>query len=56
MPDGAAILAIRDALKANLFLQLRHVANTAVFDCPQRRGRESSLLMLLARAQKFRRP
>jgi hypothetical protein len=56
VPDGAAIFAISDALQADLFLQLCHGANAAVFDFPQRRGGKSSLPMLLASAQKFRRP
>ena len=56
VPDGPAIFAIRDALQADLFFQLRHIANTAVFDFPQRRGREFAFLMLFASAQKFPRP
>src|SRR5262249_57146332 len=56
VPNGAAIFAIRDGLQADLFLHLGHIANTAVFELPQRLGGESSLLMLLASAQKFRRP
>src|SRR5262245_42077315 len=55
MPNSAPIFAVRDALHADLFLQLGHIANTAVFNFPQRLGGESSLLMLLASAQKFRR-
>jgi hypothetical protein len=56
VPNGAAIFAIRDALQTDLFLQFRHVADRAVFDFPQGLGGESSLLILLASAQKIRRP
>src|SRR4030095_121629 len=56
VPNGATIFAVRDGLQADLFLQLRHVSDRAVFDFPQGLGGESSLLILLASAQKFRRP
>jgi len=56
VPDGPAIFAIRDALQADLFLQLRHIANTAVFDFPQRRGGQFAFLMLIAGEQELRRP
>jgi len=56
VPDRAAIFAISDSLKAEVLLQLNRSANRAIFHFTQHRGRKLTFLMLLASAQKFRRP
>jgi hypothetical protein len=56
VPDRATILAIGNTLQSDLFLELSDIANTSVFDCAQRLGRDRSLLTLLASAQKLGRP
>jgi hypothetical protein len=51
--DGAPKLTVGDALQADAFLQLDHVADATIFQRSQRFGGDFALLALAARQQEF---
>src|SRR5260370_40495554 len=53
VPGGAAVLAVGDALEADLLLHLHRLGHGVVLDPAHRRARKAARLVLLARLQQF---